>query len=119
LFAERAILAGASGYLMKDEAAEVLFSAMEAVLGGGMWVSPALAERLLPASVVDRLPPLSALDEEHLPLLRELRAGNRTVLGLSRALGLGPERVERALDRLGADLSLPSRVSIYLYLHRH
>src|SRR6185436_8223045 len=52
LFAERAILAGASGYLMKEEAADVLFDAMDAALAGRIWVSPAMRARLLP-------PPLS------------------------------------------------------------
>lgn len=47
LYAERAIRAGARGYVMKAEAGEVLLDAVHQVLGGGMYLSRGLNERLL------------------------------------------------------------------------
>lgn len=42
----RALQAGAAGYLCKDAMAAVLISALRKVVGGGIFVSPALAEQL-------------------------------------------------------------------------
>src|SRR5258706_6700124 len=45
-FALRAIRAGASGYLTKDSAPDQLEAAIRRVVGGGLYLSPWLAERL-------------------------------------------------------------------------
>ncbi len=47
LYAERALRAGARGYLMKETAAENLINAVRRVLGGGIYVSDAMASRML------------------------------------------------------------------------
>jgi DNA-binding NarL/FixJ family response regulator len=44
-YAERALKAGASGYITKEKAAEELIEAIQKVLKGGRYVSAALAER--------------------------------------------------------------------------
>jgi DNA-binding NarL/FixJ family response regulator len=46
-YAERALRAGARGYVVKQEAAEEVLTAMRAVLRGGIYVSRAMAGRLL------------------------------------------------------------------------
>lgn len=121
LFAERALLAGASGYVMKDEAVEVLFEAMATAMSGKVWLSAAMTDRLLPPAVLRRPLPRGANDGDD-PLLAglvaELKVGNRTVLGLSRALGASPAAVDAALDRLRDRYGLPSRASLYLYVQR-
>lgn len=116
LFAERALLAGASGYIMKDEAVEVLFEAMEVAMSGRIWLSPAMTDRLLPPSVLRRAK-LDALATAP-DLVRELRRGNRTVLGLAHGLKTGAAAVENALDHLRDEVGLPSRASLYLYVLR-
>lgn len=116
LFAERALLAGASGYLMKDEAADVLFDAMDAALAGRIWVSAAMRARLLPPPVTPYRDPDEIGDDIGVELLRELRRGNRTVGGISRAVGRGHASVERGLDVLMEQLGLPSRAALYLYV---
>ena len=45
-FAERAIRAGASGYLTKDTAATQLVAALHKIAGGGLFITPAVAEAL-------------------------------------------------------------------------
>jgi DNA-binding NarL/FixJ family response regulator len=46
-FALRAFKAGAAGYMTKENAPEELVKAIKKVLGGGKYVSPALAEKLV------------------------------------------------------------------------
>ena len=120
LFAERALLAGASGYVMKDEAVEVLFEAMAAAMAGRVWLSTAMTDRLLPPAVLRRSPAPSELDADPQAagLIAEMKSGNRTVLGLSRALNLSPAAVDAGLDRLRDRFGLPSRASLYLYVQR-
>lgn len=116
LFAERALLAGASGYVMKDDPIEVLFQAMEIAISGGVWLSRAMRERLLP-STLPVAPDLSGLsDPFDLGLLSELRRGNRTAIGIAKAVGRAPAAVERGLDRIQDLLRLPSRAALYLYV---
>lgn len=47
LYAERALRAGARGYVMKLEAADVIVDAARRVLRGGVYVSPEISDRLL------------------------------------------------------------------------
>jgi DNA-binding NarL/FixJ family response regulator len=56
LYAVRAIRAGASGYLCKDDDSELLLLAMRKLVAGGVFVSPALAKLL----TIDALPKTQA-----------------------------------------------------------
>ena len=47
LYAERAIRAGARGYVMKSQPPQTLIAAVRKVLAGGIYVSDALNERLI------------------------------------------------------------------------
>jgi DNA-binding NarL/FixJ family response regulator len=47
LFAERALQAGARGYIMKHEALTNLHTAIRRVLGGGIYLSDSMSQRLL------------------------------------------------------------------------
>jgi len=65
LFAERALRAGARGYIMKQEADEKMIEAIHRVLEGGIYLSRAMSERVLailaegrprdPAALMDSL----------------------------------------------------------------
>lgn len=46
-YALRALKAGAAGYLTKDSAPELLLEAIDKVMAGGRYISPAMAERLI------------------------------------------------------------------------
>lgn len=116
LFAERALLAGASGYLMKEEAVGVLLDAIDTAIAGGVWVSPAMSERLLPEGLRPLRDPSEIVDPWSQSLIGELVHGNRTVAGISRALGANHMSVERGLDVLMEKLGLLSRAGLYLYV---
>lgn len=54
LYAERALQAGAAGYVMKKEASETLITAIEKVLSGSIYVSEVINEQLLKNLVYGR-----------------------------------------------------------------
>ncbi|MCB9729274.1 MAG: response regulator transcription factor [Deltaproteobacteria bacterium] len=81
LYGERAIAAGARGYVMKDQAAEHIGAAIDQVLAGRMYTSAALTERLLqrvtgrsqaPAS------PLECLSDRELQVFECIGHGSST-----------------------------------------
>ena len=47
LYAERALRAGANGYIMKQEATEQVLVAIRRILGGEVYVSDRMAKRML------------------------------------------------------------------------
>src|SRR6516165_8373861 len=51
LYAERALRAGALGYVNKDQATDRIVEAIRRVLAGKVWLSEVMAERLLQRSV--------------------------------------------------------------------
>lgn len=87
LFAERALAAGALGFIMKERAASELLSAVSQVAGARSYISPAIADQLL-ASTRTTATPLPAAG----PLAR-LSNRERHVLVL---LGQGASRSEIA-----------------------
>lgn len=56
LYARRAVAAGAQGYVTKGSSSEELFAAIESVIGGGRYITPALAEKLVFAAPQRELP---------------------------------------------------------------
>lgn len=77
-----AILAGADGYLLKDEAPEVLHRALQEVMSGGAPMSPAIARKSLAmlrrASVQPQASaPATELSERELEILEQLSKGLR------------------------------------------
>lgn len=77
-YAVRAIRAGASGYLSKEGDTELLLPAMRRVAGGGVFISPKLAELL----ATDRSPSVST--QPHASLTnREFEVFTRIVRGSS------------------------------------
>jgi len=113
LFAEQALAAGASGFIMKSAPLDTLIEAMRVAVDGGIWVSDDVRRDLVDEALLERarasLP--DAVDDR---LLRELRTANRTPVGLSRALGWSVEQVESALLRACRRLELPGVVGLYL-----
>jgi DNA-binding NarL/FixJ family response regulator len=75
LYAERALRAGAKGYLMKNHAAQSIAAAVQTVLDGQVWLSREMREALMPgaASVFEhdagRAPSLGAAERDVFRLL--------------------------------------------------
>jgi DNA-binding NarL/FixJ family response regulator len=79
-YAERALRAGARGYVMKEQAAEELLGAIRQVITGQLYYSPAFArlavQRMLDAHAAHRDSDLSALSDRGLHVFKSIGAGN-------------------------------------------
>jgi DNA-binding NarL/FixJ family response regulator len=64
VYAKRCIDAGAKGYLMKEEASDLVITALRTVAGGGIFVSPSMAAPAPGAGPATGLPIASLSDRE-------------------------------------------------------
>jgi DNA-binding NarL/FixJ family response regulator len=81
LYAERALRAGANGYIMKQEATERVLEAVRRILGGEIYVSDRLARRLLQQVVSNTgrgRTPVEALTDRELAVFRLIGKGRAT-----------------------------------------
>ncbi|MBP7658683.1 MAG: response regulator transcription factor [Burkholderiaceae bacterium] len=114
LHAERALRAGARGYLMKHEATRKIVTALRCVRDGRIYLSDALASQLLerlaaaPAGE-PALPasPLAALSDRELEVLRLIGRGLRTG-EIARALNRSVHTVEAHRANIKRKLELKS-----------
>ena len=76
LYAERALRAGANGYIMKQEATEKVLEAIRRIRGGEVYVSDRIAKRLLRqivSSPASGKSPMEALTDRELAVFRSHR----------------------------------------------
>ena len=108
-FLKQALDAGVRGYLLKRSAAESLIQAARAVLTGGIYVDPAMADRLFVNSTPRQgrkgdAPSMPALTERESEVLK-LTALGFTNKETARRLDIGVKSVEtykaRGLEKLG------------------
>jgi DNA-binding NarL/FixJ family response regulator len=80
-YAERALRAGANGYIMKQEATEKVLTAIRQILRGDIYLSERLTKRMLQQFVRGALPPrdpLEKLSDRELEVYRLIGAGHGT-----------------------------------------
>jgi two-component system, NarL family, invasion response regulator UvrY len=104
-YARRAFKAGAAGYITKDSPREELFKAINKVIEGGKYVSPALAEKL----IVDirrgtDSSPLETLSDREFEVMRLIASG-KTVSEIAEMLSLSDKTIStyraRLLEKMG------------------
>lgn len=82
LYAERALRAGAKGYIMKEEATEKLLIAIRCVLKGDIYLSSKMGEHMLhkyiDGKVDNSRSPLSCLTNREIEIFRLIGLGNST-----------------------------------------
>jgi DNA-binding NarL/FixJ family response regulator len=82
LYAERALRAGASGYIMKQEATEQVLVAIRRILGGEIYVSDRMANKMLHRFVGGSPPlarsPIANLTDRELEVFRLIGDGHGT-----------------------------------------
>jgi DNA-binding NarL/FixJ family response regulator len=96
LYANRALRAGASGYLMKREALDSVISAVRAVLNGDIYVSPTMSKRMIAEHVGaggHAQSPVEKLTDRELEVLQLIGEGNE-VRGIAQKLHLSAKTVE-------------------------
>lgn len=104
-YAERALKAGASGYVTKDRAAEELIEAIKKVIKGGHYVSAALAETLASRLGQDNKgKPHEALSDREFEVFRLIASGKKPA-AIAKTLHLSVKTVntyrERVLEKIG------------------
>ena len=114
-YAARVLRAGAAGYLTKDSAPGQLVDAVRKVLGGGKYVSPALAERLAQHLAVDaKNSLLETLSNREIEVLRKLGEG-KTVTSIAAELGLSVKTVSTYRSRIMVKLGANSTAELIRY----
>lgn len=120
-FAVRAIRAGASGYLNKESASDQLVSAIRKIAGGGVYVSPAVAEALL-RNVRDgdtvHKQPHELLSDRELQVLQLIAAG-KSVTEIAAALSLSPKTVSTHKARLMEKMRMTNQAELIRYAMAH
>lgn len=107
VYAERALRAGADGFVMKTSLQATLPAAIESVLAGGLHVSPALAGRLLRRAVQDQPGEVrDTLSTREIEVLRLVAAGHSTrdiAEQLNRSVKTIETHKQSLKTKLGAD----------------
>jgi DNA-binding NarL/FixJ family response regulator len=115
LFAERALRAGARGYLMKDAGSAKVLEAICLILSGQSYVSPAMSARLLDA-ITGRRPrgstsPIEKLSDREFEVFRLLGCGKSTK-EVAKALNLSPKTVDVHRSRIKEKLQIKDATSL-------
>ena len=119
LYAERALRAGALGYINKDQATDRIIEAIRRVLEGKVWLSEALAERMLQRAVgagrkeVTRSP-VDALANRELEVFRLIGQGVKTA-DIADRLHLSVKTIETYRDRIRQKLNLSDGTKLAHY----
>jgi DNA-binding NarL/FixJ family response regulator len=115
LYAERAIRAGARGYVMKLEAAERIVKAVRRVLNGGIYVSEEVNERLLLGMAAGRQTlvqsPLEVLSDRELEVF-ELTGRGQGTRDIAERLHLSVKTVESYRARIKDKLNLKTTAEL-------
>jgi DNA-binding NarL/FixJ family response regulator len=116
LYAERAIRAGARGYIMKLEAGDVIVKAVRQVMDGGIYVSDEINERLLLSMASggrERISqsPLEVLSDRELEVF-ELTGRGTGTRDIAERLHLSVKTVESYRARIKKKLNLESATEL-------
>lgn len=110
LYAQRALQAGARGYVMKSQDLDVLVDTIRRVRSGRVGVSQAMSERLLEQMATsgqdpEGVAPIDRLSDRELEVFRAIGQGNGT-RGIAEDLGLSPKTIETYRENIKAKLDL-------------
>ncbi|MEZ6129017.1 MAG: response regulator transcription factor [Planctomycetaceae bacterium] len=113
LYADRALRAGAMGYINKDASTETIVAAIRRIMTGKVYLSPEMSERMLHRMVLGKTgvqeSPLESLSDRELETFQWMGHG-LTTSQIADQMCLSPKTVEtyraRIKDKLGVD-SMP------------
>jgi DNA-binding NarL/FixJ family response regulator len=118
LYAERALKAGARGYVMKQEPQETIMSALRLVAGGEVYLSPAMSAKLLRSfsgvKSDSDLAPLERLTNRELEIFRLIGEG-QSVRTIAEKLFLSTKTVEAHKEHIKLKLNLKSSNELLQY----
>jgi DNA-binding NarL/FixJ family response regulator len=112
-YVQRALQAGARGYVLKDAAADELLAAIEAVRSGGTFLSPGVTRRLFRAQA-----PKPLLTPRESEILSAMARGESSKQ-IARALELSVRTVETHRQNIKRKLELDSPADLMRYALEH
>lgn len=122
LYAERALRAGANGYVMKQEPPQTLMAAVRRILGGEVYVSERLGATLLQKMVGNRGAaaqlPMDRLTDRELEVFRMIGAG-LSMREIAEKLFLSVKTVEAHREHIKGKLSLKSSADLLRFAIRN
>lgn len=110
LYAERALRAGALGYLNKQESNEKLLEAIRTVLAGKRFISAALAQRLVGQALGDADQTKSTIDQlsnRELEVFRLIGEGLTTGM-IAERLFISPHTIDTHRENIKRKLNIPN-----------
>lgn len=118
LYAERAIRAGAKGYVMKFESADEILKAVKKVLNGGIYLSSELSEKLLMGMATGKKEisdtPLDVLSDRELEVF-ELTGKGKSTREIAERLHLSVKTVESYRARIKVKLNYDNANELMLH----
>ncbi len=116
MYAERALRAGARGYLMKEVAAEQFICAVQKVLSGGIYLSESMAGRMLERAVGGRAAAtgMDQLTDRELEVL-ELIGSGRATKNIAAQMGISTRTVEAHRAHIKEKLGIPDGAELVRY----
>ena len=120
LYAVRALKAGASGYLCKDSAEALLAQAIRKVVGGGLFVNQAVAEKLamdMLTGAGNGAPHSRLTDREYQVFM--LLARGLGVTDIGRELNLSVKTISTHKTRIQEKMNLANTADLIHYAIRH
>ena len=118
-FAVRALKAGASGYITKQSATEELVQAVRKIVGGGKYVSAALAEEL--ATELDKgsgKQPHETLSDREFQVMRLIAAGKKSS-EIAEELSVTTSTINTYRMRIFEKMQMQSNVELARYALEH
>ena len=114
-YARRAFRAGAAGYITKDSSRAELVIAINKVIDGGKYVSPALAEKLVfdMARGADG-PPHEALSQREFEVMRLIASG-KTISEIAEMLSLSDRTISTYRARILEKMSMKTNAELTHY----
>jgi DNA-binding NarL/FixJ family response regulator len=114
-YGKRVLKAGAAGYMNKNSAPEELIKAIRKVLGGGRYVSPALAEKLaLDLSESRTRLPHETLSDREFEVLRLIASG-KTVTQIAEELHLSAATISTYRARILEKMNMTTTAELMRY----
>jgi DNA-binding NarL/FixJ family response regulator len=111
LYAERALRAGALGYIGKEECRESVISAIRTVLEGRRYLSPAMTQRLLGQAITGRdstpATPFEKLSDRELQVFQLIGQGISSGV-IAKQLHLSPHTIDTHREKIKLKLNLKS-----------
>lgn len=106
---------GAAGYVMKDEAIEVVLAAIRAVMAGGTWFSRQVLQSLLHPPQNNRLPNFTTRESDVLALIGQGQDNSQ----IAKSLHLAEQTVRNYASRIYEKIGVRSRPEAVVWAIEH